>query len=93
MKRKRFNEEQIIGILQEAEKGEKTIGEICRRHGVSEPTFYVWRRRFGALSVPEVRRLRDLEKKYKLLQEEHALLKKAIRFASGRKRKSSSSSK
>jgi putative transposase len=62
MKRKRFTEEQIIGILQEAEKGQKTIAEVCRTAGVSEPTFYVWRRRFGALSVPEVRRLRDLEK-------------------------------
>lgn len=62
MKRKRFTEEQIIGILQEAEKGQKTIAEVCRAAGVSEPTFYVWRRRFGALSVPEVRRLRELEK-------------------------------
>lgn len=62
MKRKRFTEEQIIRILQEAQKGEKTIGEVCRRHGVSEPTFYTWRRKYGALSVPEVRRLRELEK-------------------------------
>lgn len=62
MKRKRFTEEQIIRILQEAQKGEKTIGEVCRRHGVSEPAFYTWRRKYGALSVPEVRRLRELEK-------------------------------
>ena len=62
MKRKRFSEEQIIGILQEAQKGEKTIGEVCRWAGVSEPTYYVWRRKYGTLSVPEVRRLRELEK-------------------------------
>jgi len=62
MKRKRFSEEQIIGILQEAQKGVKTIGELCRAHGVSEPTFYTWRRKYETLSVPEVRRLRELEK-------------------------------
>ena len=62
MKRKRFSEDRIIGILQEAQKGEKTIGEVCRWAGVSEPTFYIWRRKYGALSVPEVRRLRELEK-------------------------------
>jgi putative transposase len=62
MKRKRFNEEQIIGILQEAQKGVKTIGELCRVHGVSEPTFYTWRRKYETLCVPEVRRLRELKK-------------------------------
>jgi len=62
MKRKRFSEERIIGILQEAQKGETTIGQVCREHGISEPTFYTWRRKYDALSVPEVRRLRELEK-------------------------------
>jgi len=50
MNRKRFSEEQIIGILQEAQKGVKTIGELCRAHGVSEPTFYTWRRKYETLS-------------------------------------------
>ena len=58
MKRKRFGEEQILRILQEAQTGGRTIGEVCRAHGASEPTFYTWRRKNGALSVPEVRRLR-----------------------------------
>lgn len=59
MKKKRFSAEQIVGILREAEAG-KTIGEVCRRHGVSEQSFYRWRRQFGGLEVPDVRRLRDL---------------------------------
>ena len=62
MKRKRFSEEQIIGILQQAGEGGQSIGDVCRAHGVSENTFYRWRRKFGGLSVPEARRLRGLEK-------------------------------
>ena len=62
MKRKRFQEEQIVRILQAAQAGGKTIGEVCRVHGISEATFYAWRRKFGIMSVPEVRRLRELER-------------------------------
>ena len=62
MKRKRFKEEQVVKILEEAQKGSKTIGEVCRVHGISEPTFYAWRRKFGVMSIPEVRRLRELER-------------------------------
>jgi putative transposase len=62
MKRKRFSEEQILRILKEATIGDRTIGEVCRTHGISEPTFYTWRRKYGALSVPAIRRLRELEK-------------------------------
>ena len=62
MKRKRFSEEQIIRILQQAGEGGQSIGDVCRAHGVSENTFYRWRRKFGGLSVPEARRLRELEK-------------------------------
>lgn len=60
MKKKRFTEEQVIGILRHAERGEQTIGEICRAHGVSEQSFYRWRRKFGGLQVSEFRRLREL---------------------------------
>ena len=62
MKKKRFPEEQITGIVRQAERGEKTIGEICRAHGVSEQSFYRWRQKFGGMQASEARRLRELEK-------------------------------
>ena len=62
MKRSRFTDDQIIGILKEADCKIGTIGELCRKHGISEQTFYRWRRKYGGLSVSEARRLRDLEK-------------------------------
>jgi len=61
MKKKRYSSEQIVGILQEAERGECTIGEVCRKHQVSEATFYRWRRMYGNMQVSEVKRLRELE--------------------------------
>lgn len=62
MKQKRFSEEQIVGILKEAEAGQGTIGDLCRKHGISEFTFYRWRRKYAGLSISEARRLRELEK-------------------------------
>jgi len=60
MKRKRFTEEQIIGVLREHELGTKTA-DLCRKHGISEATFYNWKSKFGGLDVPEARRLKQLE--------------------------------
>ena len=60
MKRKRFSEEQIIGVLKEHEAGAKTA-DLCRKHGISEATFYNWKSKFGGLDVSEARRLKQLE--------------------------------
>ena len=60
MKRKRFTEEQIIGVLREHELGTKTA-DLCRKHGISEATFYNWKSKLGGLDVSEARRLKQLE--------------------------------
>lgn len=60
MKRSRFTEEQIIGILREQEAGAPTA-DVCRKHGVSSATFYKWKSKFGGLEVSDARRLRSLE--------------------------------
>jgi putative transposase len=60
MKRKRFTEEQIIGVLKEHELGTKTA-DLCRKHGISEATFYNWKSKFGGMDVSEAKRLKALE--------------------------------
>jgi len=60
MQRKRFREEQIIGILNEAAAGAAAV-EVCRRHGISETTFYRWKARFGGMAVSDAKRLPQLE--------------------------------
>jgi putative transposase len=60
MKRKRFTEEQIIAVLKEHELGAKTA-DLCRRHGISEATFYNWKSKYGGMDVSEAKRLKGLE--------------------------------
>lgn len=60
MKRSRFSEAQVAMILRQAQEG-ATIGEVCRKAGISEATFYVWRKRYGGLMPSEMKRLRQLE--------------------------------
>ena len=62
MKAGEMTDEQIVGILQEAEKGEKKIADLCREKGISANTFYVWKRKFGALQTSDGKRLRELER-------------------------------
>jgi putative transposase len=61
MKRSRFSEEQIIGILKEAE-GSESIRGVCARHNITEQTFFRWRRKFGGMDVSEARKLKELER-------------------------------
>lgn len=60
MKRSRFTEDQIIGVLKEHQAG-IPAAELCRKHGISEATFYNWRSRYGGMEVSDARRLRSLE--------------------------------
>jgi len=62
MQKNQFTDEQIVAILQQAEKGEKTVAEVCRQHNVSGNSFYRWRTRFGGLNTSEAARVRELEK-------------------------------
>ena len=62
MKTNQHTAEQIIKILEQAEKGEQTIATVCREHSIAENTFYRWRKAYGGMSVNEVQRLKDLEK-------------------------------
>ena len=87
MKGKRFTEEQIIAVLKEAEAGAKTK-ELCRRHGISEPTFYNWKAKYAGMTVSEARRLRELESensKLKRLLADAELDKAALKDLLGRK--------
>jgi len=61
MRQSRFSEERIIAILKEVEAGAK-VQEVCRREGISDATFYTWRKKYGGLEVNEARRLRHLER-------------------------------
>ena len=70
MKRSRFTEEQVVGVLKEQEAGQRTA-DVCRKHGISEGTFYKWKAKYGGLEVSDARRLKALE-------DENAKLKKLL---------------
>jgi len=84
--KKRFTEEQIIGFLREADAG-LPIKELCRQHGFSEASYYLWRNKFGGMNVSDAKRLKDLEvenaRLKKLLAEsllENEVTKEALRI-------------
>jgi putative transposase len=62
MKQGQLSNEQIVAVLQEAEKSEKPIVDLCKDKGISEATFYTWRKKFGGIQVRDVQRLKELEK-------------------------------
>jgi len=68
MKRNRFTEEQIIGILKQAEAGMKIV-ELCRMHGISDATFYNWRTKYGGMEVSDAKRLKQLEEENRKLKQ------------------------
>ena len=68
MKKSRFSESQIVAILKEADAGLK-VAEICRKHGISQPTYYNWKSKYGGMSASELKRIKEIEA-------EHAKLKR-----------------
>jgi putative transposase len=67
MKRSRFSEEQIIGVLKEHQAG-LSAGDLCRRHGISDATFYKWRSKYGGMEVSDARKLKALEEENRKLK-------------------------
>lgn len=87
MKKRRFREEQIVAILKEQEGGAKVM-DLCRKHGISDATFYTWRRKYNGVGVPEVRRMRQMEdenRKLKQLVADQALDIVALKDVLGKK--------
>jgi putative transposase len=60
MKKSKFTESQIIGILKEQESG-RSVADICRDHGISQPTFYQWKSKYSGMDVPQLKRVKELE--------------------------------
>jgi putative transposase len=86
--KQRFTAEQIVGILQEAEGKDAKVRDICRQHGVTEQTFYRWRKVYGGLPVSEAKRLKALEeenRRLKRLVAEQALDLAMLKDVAGRK--------
>ena len=87
MKKSRFSESQIVAILKEVELGAK-VGETCRRHGISDPTYYKWKSQYAGMSVPHLAQLRELQDenvKLKRIYADLALMHHALKDVVERK--------
>lgn len=71
MKRSRFSETQIVGILKEADSG-VTVQELCRKHGISNATYYKWKSKYGGLEASDLKRLKELEEENRRLKQMYA---------------------
>lgn len=71
MKKSRYSESQIVTILKEADSGMKVI-DVCRKHGISQPTYYNWKSKYGGLSVAELKRIKELEAEHSKLKRMYA---------------------
>jgi putative transposase len=88
MRRSRFSENQIVGILKEVEAG-RLVKEVCREHGISDATYYQWKSKYGGMEVSDIKRLRELEdenRKLKLMVADLSLENRAIKEVFGLKR-------
>jgi putative transposase len=87
MKKSRFSESQIVGIFKEVELGAK-VNETCRKHGISEPTYYKWKSQFSGMTVPHLAQLRELQEenvKLKRMYADLALMHHALKDVVERK--------
>lgn len=86
MKKSRFTESQIVAILKEADGGLK-VADVCRKHGISQPTYYNWKSKYGGLSVAELKRIKELEAEHAKLKRMYADLAMEKPRAEGAHRK------
>lgn len=88
MKKSRFSEAQIIGILKQVEAG-RQVKDVCREHGISDATYYQWKSKYGGMEAADIKRLRDLEdenRKLKMIVADLSLENRAIKEVFGVKR-------
>ena len=88
MRKSKFTEEQIVGLLREAEKAEKSIEALCREKGITPQSFYRWRKKYGGVDTKDLKRMRELERentRLKRIVGEQALDISALKELAGKK--------